>query len=355
MKVLGLALYGNLAASTRYRLGQYVPSLAAAGIDLEIRSLLGDDYLRRRFAGERIGPGILVKSAARRLKDLLQQRRYSAAVVYCELMPLMPGPLESALLRIPYVYDFDDAFYLRYGAGKLAPYLGGKFDRMMRNAAQVTAGSRVLADYASRHNQRTHHLPTVVDTNRYQPARRPQGGPFTVGWVGSPSTTEHLSELVEPLSRIGREGPVRLVVIGGQAPAVPDVEVIELRWSEADEVRLINSFDVGVMPLIDHPWARGKCAFKLIQYMACGVPGIASPVGANKDVLTPECGILAASASEWVEAFRKLRDQPALRQAMGEASRARVESHYSLHQTAPRLEWVIRQAGSRAANAESRA
>jgi glycosyltransferase involved in cell wall biosynthesis len=349
MRILGLALYGPLAASTRYRLGQYVPSLAASGLEVDIRSLLGDDYLRRRFAGERIGAALLLKSVAHRLKELLTQQSYDAAVVHCELMPLLPAALESALLRIPYVYDFDDAFYLKYGSGKLAPLLGNKFDQMMRKAVAVTAGSRVLAEYATRHNARTHLLPTVVDTDRYLPAHRAPDGLFTIGWVGSPSTAEYLAQLVAPLSHIGREGPVRLVIIGAPAPAVPGVEVIALPWSEADEVRLINTFDVGIMPLTDNPWARGKCAFKLIQYMACGVPGIASPVGANNDVLTPECGILASSAVEWANAFRTLRDQPALRRAMGEASRARVEEHYSLRRTAPVFEGVIRAAGARSA------
>lgn len=346
IKVLGLALYGPLAASTRYRLGQYVDGLAAQGIDLQVRHLLGDDYLTRRFAGLPLRPAALLRAGVRRLRDLSQQGRFDAAMLHCELLPLLPGIMEAALLRVPYVYDFDDAFYLRYRLSHLAPMrvvLGSKFDRVMQRAAHVTAGNEVLAGYARQQNPNTHFLPTVVDTKRYQAMPQLRNtGTFTVGWIGSPTTAEYLPELVEPLSRIGREGPVRFVVIGGKAPAVPGVEVVELPWSEATEIAQINAFDVGVMPLPDTDWARGKCAFKLIQYMACGVPVIASPVGANAAVVTSDCGILATSPDEWTEALRKLRDGgPGRRRAMGDAARARIESEYSLTRTLPRLAEVL--------------
>lgn len=348
ISILGLALYGPLAASTRYRLGQYVEGLRDHGIDLQIRHLLNDDYLRRKFAGRGMRLSTLLQAGAHRLKDLFEQDRFSAAVVHCELVPLLPGLMESALLRIPYVYDFDDAFYLKYRVGRLAAMrkvLGSKFDRIMREAAQITAGNHVLAAYASHHNPNTHFLPTVVDTRRYQPVRQGRSaGVFTVGWIGSPSTAEYLSQLVAPLATLGQEGPVRFVVIGGKSPAIANVEVVELEWAEADEVRMINGFDVGVMPLPDTEWARGKCAFKLIQYMACGVAVVASPVGANVDVVSSDCGLMANNADEWAQALRALRDNPQRRLAMGDAARVRIEEHYSLQRNLPVMASVLRQA-----------
>jgi glycosyltransferase involved in cell wall biosynthesis len=166
---------------------------------------------------------------------------------------------------------------------------------------------------------------------------------FTVGWIGSPSTAPYLQELIEPMSNLGKECAVRLIVIGGKAPKIPNVSVVEHEWHEHTELELINTFDVGVMPLADDDWARGKCAFKLIQYMACAVPVIASPVGANVDVVNKESGVLAATAQEWLEAFRLLRDMPVMRKNMGEAGRARVVQHYSLHQNVPKLAGVIHQ------------
>lgn len=346
IKVLGLALYGPLAASTRYRLGQYVPGLASQGINLKICHLLGDDYLRRRFAGGAPSITAMLHASLSRFADLWSQHEYDAVMLHCELFPLLPGWLERALIRQPYVYDFDDAFYLKYRSKRFAvssPLLGGKFDAVMAGAAAVTAGNQVLGQYAKQYNANTHYLPTVVDTGRYLPRLDSRSDIFTVGWIGSPTTAPYLAELVEPLSALGHEGAVRLIVIGGKAPAIPNVTVVEIDWQEHTEVDLINSFDVGVMPLSNDDWARGKCAFKLIQYMACAVPVVASPVGANVDVVNDECGFLAASHQDWVDAFRTLRDQPGKRTDMGQAGRERVMQHYSLHRNLPVLASVIRK------------
>ena len=347
IKVLGLALYGPLAASTRYRLAQYVPGLAELGIDLRVKSLLGDEYLRRRFSGG--GPPLvaMVRDGAERLKQLRHLAGFDMAVVHCELFPFMPGWLERALIRKPYIYDMDDAFYLRYRLGRkriARSVLGGKFDSVMAGAAAVTAGNSVLAEYALKHNPTVKQLPTVVDTDRYVPVTGRRNPVFTVGWIGSPSTASYLPELVAPLAALGAEAPLNFVVIGGKAPSIPNVNVIEVEWQEHTEVDLINTFDVGVMPLPDDDWARGKCAFKLIQYMACAVPVVASPVGANVDVVTPACGLTAGTSNEWVQALKKIRDDPSLRKRMGEAGHQRVVEHYSLHMALPKLAEVIHMA-----------
>ena len=341
INVLGLALYGPLAASTRYRLVQYVPRLTSLGINLQIRYLLGDDYLRARFTDRALPIAAMLKDGLSRFLDLWHQNEYQAVILHCELAPLMPGWLERALIHKPYIYDFDDAFYLKYQSGRLRfarPLLDRKFDTIMAGAAGVTAGSHVLVDYARLYNSNTKYLPTVVDTARFVPQPAKRGGHvFTVGWIGSPSTAHYLSELVTPLSAIGQESPVRFIVIGGKAPVIPNVTVIELEWVENTELDLINSFDVGVMPLPNDDWARGKCAFKLIQYMACAVPVIASAVGANADVVNTDCGILASSPQEWADAFRKIRDDRVCRVKMGESGRSRVVQHYSLDKNLPLL------------------
>lgn len=339
IKVLGLALYGRLAASHRYRLGQYVSGLASMGIDLQIRHLLGDDYLSARFGGRSLPIKGMLKDGFARFEDLWHQGDYDAVILQCELIPLMPGWLERALIRKPYIYDIDDAFYLKYQSGNMRwarPFLAGKFDTVMAGAAAVTAGNYVLANYANRLNVNTHYLPTVVDTKRYLPKKISRDkAEFTVGWIGSPSTALYLSQLISPLSTLGKECAVKLVVVGGKAPKIPNVNVVECEWHEHTELNLINSFDVGVMPLPNDDWARGKCAFKLIQYMASGLPVIASPVGANVDVVNEKCGLLASTALEWLEALRRLRDDSATRKEMGKAGRLRVLKHYSLKRNLP--------------------
>lgn len=346
IRVLGLSLYGPLAASTRHRLSQFVPELGERGVDVDVMPLLGDDYLRRRFFKGDIGLREVMRGLVGRVAQLCKQGAYDCAWVQGELIPMAPALLETSLLRIPYVYDFDDAFYLKYQLGRraaLRPVLGKKFERVIARASAVFPGNNTLRSYAEQFNDRCFVVPTVVDHRRYmvRPPRQ-SGGAFNVGWIGSPSSIRCLQVLATPLASLALEGPVRLSVVGGVAPSIPGVEVVNIPWSEATEVAEICQFDVGVMPLEDEPWTRGKCAFKLIQYMACGVPVIGSPVGANCDVVTPDCGFLANTAEDWLAAFRTIRDSIAASDTMGKHGRERVVQDYSLTSQLPIIEAGLR-------------
>jgi glycosyltransferase involved in cell wall biosynthesis len=351
IRVLGLSLYGPQAASHRVRLAQFQPGLAAAGIDLQIESLLDDAYLQRTYSGRRPSLRSLLAAYGRRLKALRQAKHFDLAIVYAELLPFLPAWLERQLLPIPFLYDCDDAFFLKVRSGRLRllqPLPGGKIHCLMAAAEAVTAGNTALAAYARRFNSTVTVLPSVVNTDLFCPAppapAKSSGGPFTVGWIGSPSTAPYLQLLVEPLELLARERSVRLLVIGGPAPAIAGVEVIEQPWSLEQEVPLIQQFDLGVMPLPDTPWTRGKCAYKLIQCMACAIPVLASRVGANVEAVPAECGFLVESPAEWLAAFRKLAADPALRARLGAAGRQWVEKRYSLRSALPVLGGVIRQA-----------
>ena len=349
--VLGLSLYGPQAASHRVRLSQFKPGLAASGISLQIQSLLDDAYLRRSFSGRRPSIRCLLDAYGRRLHALRHADRFDLVIVYAELLPFLPGWLERLLLDTPFIYDYDDAFYLKYRSGRLSPLqplLGAKSDRLMAGAVAVTAGNAGLAAYARRFNSNVTVLPSVVDTVQYRPAEIPQATPsrkpFTVGWIGTPSTAPYLKLLVEPLQQLALECSVRLLVVGGPAPTIDGVDVIEEPWSLEEEVPLIQQFDVGVMPLPDTPWTRGKCAYKLIQCMSCGIPVVASRVGANVDAVPPECGFLAQSTEEWLYSFRLLLADTNLRQQMGLAARLWVEQRYSLRSALPVFSGVIKSA-----------
>lgn len=351
ISVLGLSLYGSIAASHRVRLSQFQPGLADVGIDLQIQSLLDNAYLQRSFSGRRPSLRGLVAAYVRRLYALLYADRFDLAIVHCELLPFLPGWLERHLLQIPILYDCDDAFFLKYRSGRLRllqPLLGVKADRLMASAVAVTAGNSALAAYSRRFNSTVAVLPSVVDTDLFRPAASPpanrSGDPFTVGWIGSPSTVPYLQLLVKPLQQLARERSVRLLVVGAPAPAIAGVEVIAQPWSLEREVSLIHQFDVGVMPLPDTPWTRGKCAYKLIQCMACGIPVVASRVGTNIEVVPSECGVLAESPEQWLAAFRLLASDPELRQQIGAAARQWVDQYYSLRSALPVLTGVIQRA-----------
>lgn len=338
IKVLGLSLYGPLAASTRHRLMQFAPGLNQQGIELNVKPLLGDSYVQKIVSGEKYLLMNFIRDYFDRAALLIRQHDYDVAIVNAELFPLLPGLIESRLLRIPFIYDFDDAFFLKYRMDRfkrISFLLRDKFKPIVSRAAAVLAGNNFLESYAKQWNPATFLLPTVVDTERYMLAPSSRDGVFTVGWIGSPTTSIYLSQLAQPLECLGLEGRVRFLVVGGFSPCIPGVDVINIPWDEATEVALINSFDVGVMPLFDDEWARGKCAFKLIQYMACGVPVVASPVGANVKVVTNTCGLLAGSAEEWINALRRLRDDPELRQSYGTAARQTIEQFYSLQSALP--------------------
>ena len=339
-------MYSPLAASTRYRLSQFVPGLASRGIQVDVAPMLGDGYLRTRFTTGKVSPIELARGLIARASQLAGQYRYDAAWLQCELIPFAPGRLEAGLLRIPYVYDFDDAFQTKYRSGRFErfkPILGDKFDHVVRKASAVFAGNAHLYEYATGLNDQCTIVPTVIDHAKYLKRYSVrEAGVFNVGWIGSPSSIVALKEVEAALAALAKETRVRLSVIGGIAPDIAGVDVVNIEWSEATEVEEMRSFDVGIMPLPDNPWTRGKCAFKLIQYMACAIPVIASPVGANRDVVTEECGILADGDEAWLNAFRFIRDNPEAADAMGDAGRLRVEGRFSLQSQLPIVEQVLR-------------
>jgi glycosyltransferase involved in cell wall biosynthesis len=214
--------------------------------------------------------------------------------------------------------------------GVVRKLLGNKIARLIAGSQAVMAGSRYLFDYAMQYNNTVVYIPTVVDLDRYVGRSKDLTlKPFTIGWIGSPSTSDYLVGVVEPLKEIGREGIVRLIAIGAKQFSIEGVEVEIRAWDEDKEVQDLLECDVGIMPLPVTNWAKGKCGFKLIQYMACGLPVIASPVGANNDVVKIECGLLASGHHQWVDALRKLRDNPELRKSMGQVGRLVVEAEYS--------------------------
>ena len=350
IKVLAFSLYGPLAASHRVRISQFIPGLHQDGIKLDVQSLLSDLYLRRTFSGSKASLIDLFLSYLKRLSALFTSSSVDLYLIYGELLPLVPSWLELFFINKPYIYDFDDAFYLKYAQPRfswLQPLLSNKTSRMISSAALVTAGNYELVKYARQYNPNVVYLPSVIDVTQLRPPLEPKAiaplQPFTVGWIGTPSTAPFLNELIIPLERLSSSLPVRLIVVGGPAPDIPGVHVIQKPWSLDTELSLLQSFDVGVMPLPDTAWTRGKCAYKLLQCMACGVPVVASPVGANCDAVPPTCGTLVSSADEWHLALYRLATNPFLRSEMGLSARHWVETNYSLHTSLPVLSSAIRR------------
>ncbi|MEZ0230314.1 MAG: glycosyltransferase family 4 protein [Planctomycetota bacterium] len=345
LSVAAFMRYGRLGASSRVRGYQFQAALAALGCDVEFFPLLDNHYLRRKYRSGKTSWVDVAKSYPRRMVELLsKRRRFDVLFVEKELFPYWPAALELAFVEHgpPVVLDYDDAVWEPYAR---RPLLQDKIARLIGAAAAVTAGSRYLEAYARTRNDRVFHVPSVIDAARYTPRASYDGaGPVRIGWIGTPMTQFLLAPAAEALAVVARERSVRLVLVGA-APGttVSGIETEVLPWREEEETERVRSFDVGIMPLTDEPFHRGKCGYKLVQYMGAGVPSVASPVGANEDVIVPgETGFLARTTDEWVEKLRALADSSDLREKMGRSGRRRVEDVLSVERAATRLAEVFR-------------
>ena len=341
-----------MGASSRVRFYQYVPLLKDAGIDVSVSPLFRDSYLTRLYSGEETRWREIVIDYLSRAYRLVAGGAFDLLWLEKELFPGLPALGETTLRSLGrrLVVDYDDAVFLNYEhlCSYPARLFCKKIDSVMRSATVVTAGNSWLADRAHSVGSRyTEVIPTVVDTRRYLAVDSPRRNCVVVGWMGTRSTSKYLELVAPALSMLSTEYPICLRVIGAEF-AAKGVRC-ELRpWSESTEVAELQDIDIGIMPLHNTPWERGKCGYKLIQYMACGKPVIGSPVGANGDIIDHGVnGFLAENTDTWYSAFRLLCAEPARRRTMGRAGRARVEQKYSLDATAQILAGLFRRVASR--------
>lgn len=350
MRVLALAKYGSRAASTRQRILQYTPYLAKREIEIELRPLLDDHYIERLARGEPQPRSTIVNSYLRRVADLFRARRFDVIWIQYEAFPYLPTIAEQLLrlVGVPIVYDIDDAIfhqYDRHSSPVIRKMLGRKLVPLLRGASVCLCGNAYLQAYASQYCSNSIIVPTVVDTKDYHPTAEVRSMPPVIGWIGSPSTWSYVEPMLPTLlPQLARYGAtMRVVGAGPRARGIAGIDAID--WTEANEVADIQQMDIGIMPLPDEPWARGKCGYKLIQYMACGLPVVASPVGVNQEIVMPgKNGFLATNFSEWVDALDKLICDPDLRRAFGRDGLAVVETRYSLQSQQDRVASALEQA-----------
>ena len=350
MKVLALTRYGDLGASSRLRLFQYIPYLQKNGIQVSTQALFDNTTLARRYAEGGYGKADFLLSLVKRIFTLWQRRSFDVLWIEKEALPWFPYWFESTLLKcVPYVLDFDDAVFHNYDLHRswlVRHFLGSRIDRLMSQARLVICGNHYLEKRARQADaRRVELLETVVDETRYRAKDYvvPQQKLLSIVWVGSPSTLMYLEMLAQPLVRLSDQFNFEFKVIGGQVD-MPGVNVRCVTWTASQEADEIQASDIGVMPLFDTPWEQGKCGYKLIQYMACGLPVVASPVGANKDIVHHGFnGLLATDSAQWESHLGALIDSVSLRQSMGLAGRDLVEKKYCMSVTGPKLvNWLYR-------------
>jgi glycosyltransferase involved in cell wall biosynthesis len=325
---------------------QYLSTLQEAGIEVDVSPLFSNSYVRVLQRGDRAVAEVF-RSYSKRLFTILTARKYDLIWIEKECLPWFPAWTEWLLLssRIPVVLDYDDAVFHDYEKHRyllIRRLLGNKHSRIIKRAALVIAGNQYLADYALRSGApKVIVLPTAIDLNRYsQDLERSNEDAVSmvkVVWIGQHYTAKFLRPLAPLFEKIAAEGKARFSAIGIDTNKA-GLPMASIQWSEEIEASAIAEHDIGIMPLEDGPFERGKCGYKLIQYMACGLPVVASPVGVNRQIVEHGVnGYLAESLDDWETAIKALAADPELRKKLGVAGRRKVESDYCIQVTGPVL------------------
>jgi len=336
-------------AGSRCRVYQYLPYLQSRGLECTAAppGTLSDRPIARLLAARR--------------SDLvmIQKRLFSRQAVRW---------LRRANPRL--IYDFDDAIFLDRHLRSDAQQAVRKkrLDAALQASRLVIAGNAYLADYARPLAREVVAIPTPVDTDRLRPAPRPpldsarhgparlgrgdpelvEGPPnerVVIGWIGNRDNLEYFEEIAAPLRKLLRDHhDVELRIVCDAPLDLPALRSTLVQWDLNTEAAELQRFDIGIMPLPDNPFTRGKCGFKALEYMAAGAAVVCSPVGVNAEIIADgENGLLAASARGWLEALHALVDRPSLRARLAAAGRRTVEERYSLSVWAPRFEEALRE------------
>ena len=355
MKILFLPKYTALGASSRMRTYQYLPFYKEAGIDCTVKPLFEDAYLEKLYAGKR-APFDVIYSYAKRLGLFFTFHRYDKIFLEKEFFPYLPAfaVYLMVIFKKKYIVDYDDAIFHNYDQSSnffVKMFLGKKIDQVMKNAEVVIAGNSYLAKRAMKAGaKKVVIIPTVIDLERYPKPefnKEEEKDDFVenrrviVGWIGTETTFQkHLLLIKDWLIKAQQIHHIELRIVGVLSSEVfMGNHVKFLPWTADSEVANISEFDIGIMPLKNSCWEEGKCAYKLVQYLACGKPVIASDVGMNSQLcIDGETGYLADTEEAFLNSLYLLIKDEALRKRMGEKGRTLIEEKYNLQVTSK--EWI---------------
>ncbi len=337
MRVLFLPVYSIQWASSRYRAYHYAERLQSMGIESRVLPPPQPRFFSRVFY---------------LLKLLASLPRVDVVFIQKKLFA---RPLFSliCLLNRRIVFDFDDALFASPSSVDPTAFrqaaIRKQLDATLRGASQVVAGNDFLMEYALRHNSRVTVIPTPVESHTVKPLepRRIGASRLFLGWTGKSENLIYLRGLASVFREVrARAGhPVALKVICDAPLSLEEIDIINVPWRLESELEALRSIDVGIMPLYDDDWSRGKCGFKLLLFMSLEIPVVASPVGANRQIIQDGVnGYLVSSDQEWIAKLLMLIEDPERRRRIGESGRKMVEQRYSYQATIPELLRVFSQA-----------
>ena len=337
MKVLYLTKYSRNGASSRLRSYQYFPFLEAKGISVSVSPFFDENYLINLYSGKQTAKRTFLKFYVNRFFKLFSIYKYDRIVIEKELFPYFFSWFEKILwlLNVKYIVDYDDAIFHNYdlSSSKLILFLlKNKINNVMKYSGCVVAGNSYLLERAKDSGaKKIVILPTVIDVDVYKVKNNYTSSKIVIGWIGSPATFKYIKKYKAFFSKLLQNQNVELNIVGASEDLGLGTNVKYLKWTEEGEVDLISNFDIGIMPLENTPWELGKCAYKLIQYMGCGVPVVASAIGMNMVVVDEGInGFLVIEEEEWLDKLSRLIADSGLREQLGKKGRKKVESQFSL-------------------------
>jgi len=355
MRVLAVvpSLY-DTSPGQRFRIEQWEPILSSGGVEITYAPFETEALRSVLHSGGRVLAkiGAVRDGVKKRGLELKNIRDFDLVYIFREAALLGPPWFERKIARsgVPVIFDFDDAIFFSYKSpsnGYLS-YLKfpGKAAEICRLSTHIMVGNEFLAEYARSNNEHVTIVPTTIDTDKYAFIEKESGpGVLTIGWSGSFSTIQHLDTIRDVLQQLAETEKFRLRVIGTPSYDLPGVDVDAISWRSETEIDDLAEIDIGLMPLPDDNWSKGKCGLKALQYMALGIPTICSPVGVNSTIIEDgKNGFLAGIAAEWIEKLKLLMHSARLRRELGSAGRQTVEQEYSARIVAPRVLEIFRSA-----------
>lgn len=340
MRVLFIIPYPlDIAPSQRFRFEQYINVLKSNNINPSFAPFLDINtwnilYKKGNFNQKIFG---VIKGFLNRILLLTSVYKYQYIFIHREAAPFGPPLFEWIIGRITrkrIIYDFDDAIWLSDKHKGISKWIKNtqKVDKIIRLAHKISCGNQYLFDHARALNRNVVINPTTIDTKNYHNRLKTvQTGELVIGWTGTHSTLKYLKMVVPVLEKLARIRKVKILIICNQKPYfnIPNLEFVY--WSKEKEVEDLLKIDIGIMPLENDAWSKGKCGFKVLQYMSLAIPVVASPVGVNNSIVeNSKNGYLCDTEKEWLNALLDLIDHPETRSEFGLAARRKVENNYSV-------------------------
>lgn len=336
----------GISPSQRFRQELYERTLKENNIDFDVQSFIDPStrkvlYKKGHTFQKMLG---VLKGFCRRLAGVVNARKYDFIAIYREAAPVGPPVFEwiyAKLLRKKIIFDFDDAIWVPLVSdnNRLVRLIkcSWKVKYICRWSHKVSVGNKFLYDFAIRYNKNVVLNPTCVDTKfHHNPVKSHETDRVAIGWTGSFSTLAYLGQVIGVLQEIEKKYSFDFIVIADINPRLPLKGFKFLPWSKETEITDLLKCNIGIMPLSDTEFERGKCGFKIIQYLSLGIPAVASPVGVNTTIIEENVnGFLCNSNTGWYAALEKLLKDKDLREKMGAAGREKVRKNYSIISNAP--------------------